>query len=208
MKRSAMFALIAGAVVCHAVEPPAWRQVGALQLRQLAVPPDFEIKLGSTAIRLETTTLHEVITLAAIGRVDHSGDAGGSRYWVCYAFRQGSAQYTLWLVSSPFGGTERAILDVLVAPSSAETSDCPAIPERLTPISFAGGISIGSTAGAAISGFGPSGPQGGGWHGYRYSVTIPGVCGGGGDAQQGGSIAARVEGGRVVALAAGRATGC
>jgi len=73
---------------------------------------------------------------------------------------------------------------------------------------WVGGVTMGAAASSLARMLGSADAWSDGWHGYSYSVKIPGICGGGGDADQGGSIAAKVVGGKVVELTAGRTTEC
>ena len=209
MKRRITFVLMLVAVVARAAEPPALNYFAQIPSRSPTRPPKIEISLGKVPIELEKTTLGEVVAKASAGDIKHAGDAGDSTYWVCYSANQGATPFTVWLLSGEMGGLNHTILEVRAVSSARSHSegDCPALPATMRPVVLLGGISIGAPSSVLPRILDAPGADASGWHGYRYTLKIPGnTCSGGWD--RGGAVAAQVDDGVVVAMAAEQVTSC
>lgn len=209
MTRRALLALALTSALVQASEPPVRNWVVQVPERALAGPPVFYTMLGSMKVEFQKTTLQQVITAAAAGRIEHAGDAAGSTYWVCYVLREGAAHSTVWLLSGEMGGLDHEVLEVLVTNASTgkDASDCPVLPAHMREVSLSGGLTLGMPSDRMSAQLdvvvGPVEK----WYGYRYSIKIPSQhCGG--EVDGGGAIAAQVKDGKVVALAATQGTSC
>ena len=209
MTRRALLASALASTLVQASQPPVRNYVDQVPLRMVVAPPFVGAMLGRVALEFEKTTLQQVITAASAGRIEHAGDAGGSTYWVCYLVREGAAPSTVWILSGEMGGPDHKVLQVLLTSASADgdARDCPVLPAHMREVSLAGGLSIGMSLDRLSAQLGVVVGATDKWYGYRYSVTIPSQhCGGAVDGS--GAVAAQVQNGKVVALAANQVTSC
>ncbi len=74
---------------------------------------EFEAKFGST-------TLHEIKTHIGRGKIEHSGEAATSQYWIYYSIPTGE----IWFIShGEMGGSSHALTGVEVILSSSNSKD-------------------------------------------------------------------------------------
>lgn len=134
----------------------------------LQAAPDTDLSLGRFVVRLEKTTLKEVVALIRAGTIKHKGDAGDSETWLCYS---ASRKIRVWLVSGELGGAERAVTSLHVVGNSggAGVIGCPALPMQARPAAFGNMIWLGSSAAQLKSKMGVPSVQESGWWVYSYS---------------------------------------
>ena len=165
--------------------------------------------LGVLHLEFEKTTLPDVLLRAAVGSIQHSGDAGESIYWLCYTV-SGTKPTRLWLAShGEMGGPEHALTGVaLVAlKSSQPVADCPALPAHMRPMSLLGGpVRIGAEMRSLSKKLGPPSHRSGAWISYDFAGKAPGNCLGGFDVLN--SLVLKVESGTVKAIHANQVTSC
>jgi len=118
-----------------AVAPPPVNDVISVS-PTLKKDPAQEIRLGDFLAKFEKTTLGEIKYTVGSGSIRHSGDAGGSQYWLCYSL----PGQRVWLIShGEMGGSNHALTQVHAISTDTELQAndmCPMLPKNLQPISF------------------------------------------------------------------------
>lgn len=143
--------------------------------------PSTGLEMGAFRVRFEKTTLDEVRRAAAAGEIAHRGDAGESAYWLCYTTAGITQNERVWLVShGEMGGSVHYITNISaeLVPNGI-TTDCPALPNRLLPLSLDNGLWLGAPAGAVPAKLGAPSHKKGAWQSYGYQGKVPGKCEGG-----------------------------
>ena len=203
--------LLVGAVVfssAFAGTPPPKDPLGdAISWPQISKrPPATDLVMGKLEVQLEITTLGDISAAAGRGAVSHQGDAGDSVYWLCYTL----PHQRVWILSNgEMGGPEHAVteIDAEKINASASTKDCPDLPQSLEPISFHGGIWLGSDLTRVSRALGPPSYTKGQWQSFNYKGKVAGHC-----APDGFDlmnwVLIKSESGRVVGIKAGQVTSC
>jgi hypothetical protein len=109
----------------------------------LKAEPSLGMRLGSFYLRLEKTTLDEVRRATSVGDIAHQGDAGESVYWLCYTNEDPRPAERIWIMAhGEMGGPEHFLTNISaqVLPNAKATTDCPALPPNLKPLSLDHGI--------------------------------------------------------------------
>lgn len=93
-----------------------------------------EITFGAFMLELEKTTLDQVIEVAGSGHIEHRGDAGETKYWVCFS----DSRQKIWISSSELGGANHVIdgIHVFHVEREKDGSSCPNLPTKMKPILF------------------------------------------------------------------------
>ncbi|HVT18591.1 MAG TPA: hypothetical protein VHQ90_20730 [Thermoanaerobaculia bacterium] len=171
--------------------------------------PATQLTLGGFVARFEHTTLSSVLAAARVGAIEHQGDAGKSIYWLCYTVPRGKLSERVWIVAhGEMGGSDHAITEVSAEqlPSGSVTpGGCPVLPPALRPLSLDRGISLGTSRSQLIHSLGrPSGVHDD-WLDFVYvgKVKLPDQST---DWDETSLLAARLFGGKVVALYASKVT--
>jgi hypothetical protein len=175
------------------------------------VKPSDGLTMGKLKIQYEKTTLSEVLAAIGLGFIQHRGDAAESVYWLCYTAIAGSYKARIWIeASGEMGGPENRITNIAVQriADNYSLSDCPALPEEFTSLSFNNGIWLGASEATVGSVF-PSGLLRSGANafvGYQAKVADDGRCDGGYDLLN--SLYLTFQARVVVAIDAGQVTSC
>lgn len=127
----------------------------------------------SVSLGGKTYALDDAVNLsklaAELGSVapGHTGDAGDSFSWVCYALP--AQQLRLWLAAGEGGK-----LDMVTVQSSqaAPSASCPVAAGNLAPVTIDGIISVGMTEEQLKARLGPPARSESGWWVYRRSVDM------------------------------------
>lgn len=163
--------------------------------------------LGAFVIQFEKTTLAQVMSEASIGTIAQRGDAGGSVYWLCYS--QPDAGVRIWIISSgEMGGDNHSVTGVVAEQLNAAqaSTDCPALPVQLRPVSFANHLWLGSTDVEVQRVLGMPSHQDGPWRTFDFQGKTTGKCEGGYDVYN--WLWTRSDEGRVNRIDAGQVTSC
>jgi hypothetical protein len=133
--------------------------------------PVQKVRLGNFFADFEKTTLSEIRSAIHAGSIDHSGEAGGSQYWLCYSL----PGQRIWFISNgEMGGREHALTQIhAVSGTGFQGNDsCPSLPKSFQPVSFDFGW-IGTDQDHLLKILGqPSGKQGAN-HIYYYEGKKP-----------------------------------
>lgn len=140
------------------------------------------ISLGEMRIVFNRTTLLDVETTVLLGTIDHAGDAGASKYWLCYTVTRGRHAERLWIVSDgEMGGTEHEVTGAFATrldPKRVLMSDCPELPRRFSSIVLSNGLWLGDPANKVTSALKTAPGGSDGWWGYLYegktAITVRG----------------------------------
>lgn len=145
-------ALFASGVSCAqvAAPPPPFTVEEFISGKSLRSPPASGATIGPLRVWFDETPLLAVVKTLGVGQIAHSGDAGNSRYWLCYAGRS-PRPFRIWLIShGEMGGSDHRLTQIQAAavPDSVATPGCPDLPARFERVSFAGGLWLGNTLAA------------------------------------------------------------
>jgi hypothetical protein len=141
--------------------------------------PSTGVRMGSFSVRLEKTTLDEVRRAASVGDIAHQGDAGESAYWLCYTNSTPTQVERIWIIAhGEMGGREHRITNISaeLMPNGSATSDCPALPTNMKPLSLDNGLWLNATTSAAKAKLGAPSYQKGSWRSYDFQGKVPGNC--------------------------------
>jgi len=195
----------------HAEGPPPFPDVvwpsdkrGVATLKKR---PVTGLVMGKFRAEFERTKLEDIRRAASVGEIRHQGDAAESVWWLCYTNVLATGVERIWLMSGEMGGGE--VVTELRAQRGAgggASADCPALPDRLKPLSLDGGLWLGAPESAVVARLGAPLFQNEGWWYHAYEGKVPGACEGGFDLIN----VLRLEfiGGRVNSLGAGQMTSC
>ena len=141
----------------------------------------------------------------------HAGDAGGSRYWLCYTTPTASKPSNVWIVShGEMGGPSHDVTSVVIAesPDVPSQPDCPVLPPAMLPISLSNGLRLGDRVDEVRRVLGSPQMQRDQWLIYSYEGRIEssGNCVGGFDQLNWLFIDSRSQ--TVRSLQAGQVTSC
>lgn len=156
-----LLALCSNAFSESAVQPPVIPMIKVPAT--VKTDPVQKIHIGGFEAEFEKTTLKEIrdaLGSGSSGSIEHSGEAGDSQYWLCYALQN----QRFWLISNgEMGGPEHALTQVHAVTTSSNTqvnASCPPVPKRFQKISFSFGW-IGTDKKSLVKALGqPSGIQG------------------------------------------------
>jgi hypothetical protein len=172
-------------------------------------PPTKGITLGKLSVAFEKTTLADVRDAAAIGTIDHQGDASENTYWLCYCHTAADIAYRIWIASNgEMGGAEHFVTLIAAqrVSDAKPTKDCPSLPTKLQPISLDAPIWIGTTDRDVERALGTPSHRQGKWQQFDYRSKVPGQCQGGYNMSN--WLWTRIEHGRIGAIFAGQVTSC
>lgn len=172
--------------------------------------PSTGLQMGEFRVRFERTTLDDVRRAASLGEIAHRGDAGESAYWLCYTSAGATQTERVWIIShGEMGGSEHHITNISaeLMPNGIATADCPALPNRLQPLSLDNRLWLGASEGAALAKLGAASYKKDAWQSYDFQGKVPGKC-------EDGSFDLSVwlllhfQNGRVNSLQVGQVTSC
>jgi len=169
--------------------------------------PSKSATLGAFVIQFENTTLAQVLSEASIGTIAHQGDAGDSVYWLCYT--QPGAGVRIWIISNgEMGGDRHSVTGVAAEQfkTAQPSTDCPALPVQLRPVSLANRLWLGSTDVEIQRVLGTPSHQAGAWRTFDFQGKRQGKCEGGYDVYN--WLWTRSDKGRVNRIDAGQITSC
>lgn len=169
--------------------------------------PSQGATLGAFVIQFEKTTLAQVMSEASVGTLAHRGDAGASVYWLC--FSQPSVGVRIWIISNAeMGGDSHYVTSVVAEKlkTARPSSDCPALPAQLHPVSFANHLWPGSTDIDIQRVLGMPSHQNGAWRTFDFQGRKQGKCEGGYDVYN--WLWTRSDNGRINRIDAGQTTSC
>jgi hypothetical protein len=139
--------------------------------------PTTVLKMGQLKVALEETTLLDVLVEAS-GDIAQHGDAGERALWLCYTVVDARRSARLWIISDgEMGGADHYVTSfAMQVTAGGPTQDCPALREKLKPVSLSNGLWLGDAAAKPTSLFGRSTGQKGPWRGYLYRGKTAGQC--------------------------------
>jgi hypothetical protein len=203
--------LLSVSFTVFAQTPPPVAPLGAgNEAVTMTRPPSTGLRMGAFAVRFEKTTLGEVRRVASAGDIAQRGDAGERAYWLCYTNVGATQDERIWLVADgEMGGAEHHVTDVSaeLLPEGGATVDCPALPDKLKPVSLDNRLWLGASEAGATGRLGASSHPQGAWRSYGFRGKLPGKCAGGGF-DLSAWLLLRFQNGRVNALQAGQVTSC
>jgi hypothetical protein len=172
--------------------------------------PSTGLKMGTFRVRFESTTLDDVRRAASVGAIAHRGDAGESAYWLCYTSAGKTQTERVWIVAhGEMGGSGHHITNISaeLVPNGIATADCPALPDRLQPLSLDNQLWLGAPESAALAKLGAPSYKKDAWQSYDFQGKVPGKCDGGGF-DLSAWLLLHFQSGRVNSLQAGQVTSC
>ena len=164
--------------------------------------------MGSLRVKFEQTSLDDIRRAVSAGRISHQGDAGESIYWLCYTNIGASQIERIWLIAhGEMGGSNHSVTSISaqLLPDGKSTSDCPALPANMQPLSLDNHLWLNSPESDVLKLGAPS-YQKEPWRSYDYEGKVPGNCEGGFDLLN--WLLIKVGKGRVTSLHAGQVTSC
>jgi hypothetical protein len=170
--------------------------------------PATGLTLGRLTVVFEKTPLSHVLQEAG-GVIAESGDAADHTLWLCYTMVDTKHSERIWLTSNgEMDGPAHAISGV-IAQNVAEgsTTDCPALPAALRPVSLSDGEWLGIPESRLVVRFGVQPGIRDRWHGYLYAGKRRGECKPD-DSDVLNSIEWTATGGVVDLIMAGQTTSC
>ncbi len=130
--------------------------------------PALSVALGDLVIVFDKTTLPEAQKQIKLGRIDNSGDASESSFWLCYSISGSGSQERIWLLSH--GGGDDHVIDGVAARISSTrvtTNFCPELPAAFQPVRLNNKIWLRSPATEIRKQFGKPSLQRGMWLHYE-----------------------------------------
>ncbi len=204
-------ALISASLSSFAETPPPIAPFDAITWKAtMKRKPSTGLQMGAFRVRFERTTLDDVRRAASVGEIAHRGDAGGSAYWLCYTNPGATQAERVWIVAhGERGGSAHYITNISaeLVPNGAATADCPALPNRLKPLSLDNRLWLGASEGAALAKLGAPSYKKGAWQSYDFQGKVPGKCEGGGF-DLSAWLLLHFQNGRVNSLQVGQVTSC
>ena len=88
--------------------------------------PASSVALGDLVIVFDKTTLAEAQKQIKLGRIDNSGDASESSFWLCYSISGSGSQKQIWLLSH--GGDVIDGVAARISSTRVTTNSCPELP--------------------------------------------------------------------------------
>jgi hypothetical protein len=169
--------------------------------------PATSLLMGTFQVRFEETKLDDVLRAASAGKIWSQGDAATSITWLCYTNLSATRVERVWIMSGEMGGGEY-VTDVRaeLLPNGSATADCPALPDKLKPLSLDNQLWLDVPEGAAVEKLGVPSFQKDAWRVYSFEGKVPGKCEGGFDLTN--TLMLRVQDGRVNSLGAFHITSC
>ena len=146
--------------------------------------PTKGIALGTFQVTFETTTLTDVRKAASAGTIAHTGDAGGSIYWLCYTIPHGHAADRIWIIShGEMGGPEGRVTSFAASriDNAKVTTDCPPLPNAMQPAPLEIHVWLGAADAEVQRRLGSPSHHARGWKAYNFRAKVPGDCEGGYD---------------------------
>jgi hypothetical protein len=127
-------------IACAAASSLAGESRTSVTVSLHQVPVSY-VGLGPLVVELGTATLPDLVETVGAGIVRHNGiqDHDGRGYEVCLSYPGGLIRFT---ADSEMGGPGRTVTDFLVEATAKSPADCPALPERFTPLRVDGWLSI------------------------------------------------------------------
>jgi len=208
IRSSLFFGSFSIAFIATAAVPPPRGAFDAVEWpASLKEAPSTSATFGAFVIQFENTTLAQVMNEASIGTIAHQGDAGDSVYWLCYT--QPGVGVRIWIISNGEMGGDRHVVTSVVAEqlkTAQSSTNCPALPAQLRPVSLANHLWLGSTDVDIQRVFGMPSHQDGTWRTYDFQGKRQGKCEGGYDVYN--WLWTRSDKGRVTRIDAGQVTSC
>lgn len=172
--------------------------------------PSTGVLMGSFRISFEMTTLDDVRNRLSVGIIARHGDAGESVLWLCYTNISSNSAERIWIISGgEMGGSEHAVTGISAeyVQIGSATNDCPALPEKMKPVSLDSKLWLGMPLTDVRATLGTPSGQNGPWRSYDYQGKRPGNC-----ESEGFDVLNwaffRFEEDRVNSLGAGQVTSC
>jgi hypothetical protein len=205
-----LFPILSGMTITAAAQiPPDAPLMAQTSKPTMKRPPSSGVRMGTLRVRFEQTTLDDVRQAASMGEITHRGDAGASTYWLCFTKADNAQAERIWVLSDgEMGGPRHQVTGISAQriPNGTPTGACPALPNKLTPLSLEHGLWLGATKQAVASTLGRFSFQHGAWRSYDYQGKVPGKCAGGFDVSA--SLLLRFQNGRADSLRAAQVTSC
>jgi hypothetical protein len=124
--------------------------------------------LGGTIVRIEVTSLRQVLASIGAGKVMHKGDASESVHWLCYSFEMPGAHARIWLSSGELNGGRYidGIQMVMTETSQEGGASCPEISLGGKSPVFDNGLSLGASEEKLRQVLGRPSKEWGNWRSY------------------------------------------
>jgi hypothetical protein len=185
VKRLLLFGAVVTFVASVNAEPPPSLPFESMDWpASMKNEPTKGITLGTLRVTFETTTLTDVRKAASAGAIAHTGDAGGSIYWLCYTIPHGHAADRIWIIShGEMGGPEGRVTSFAASriDNGKVTTDCPPLPAEMQPSSLDVHVWLGAADAEVQRRLGPPSHNAGAWKAYNFQAKVPGDCEGGYD---------------------------
>jgi hypothetical protein len=171
--------------------------------------PSTGIRMGTLHVRFEEATLDDVVQGASLGQIAHQGEAGASMYWVCFTKVDNPQAERIWILSDgEMGGPRHQVTGIIAKriPNGTPTAACPALPNKLKPLSLDQDLWLGASQETVASKLGMFSFQQGAWRSYEYQGRVPGKCEDGFDFSS--SLLLHFQHGRADSLRVAQVTSC
>jgi hypothetical protein len=176
----ALVILISVAVNSFAGTPPPQTPFDTITWKAtMKKKPSTGVRMGSFHVRFEKTTLDGVRRAVSVGDIAHQGDAGESIYWLCYTNVNPTRVERIWIIShGEMGGRAHLVTNISaeLLPNGSATTDCPALPERMKPLTLDSHLWLDASATDARTRFGASSYHKEPWRSFNYQGKVGGNC--------------------------------
>jgi hypothetical protein len=144
------------------------------------------LKLGSSEVILERTTLAEVLEITGNGQIAYQGSEthdGEGIYWICYTIEGAAQNERIWFISSvDMGGSKHVVTGITaqVAQLAKSNDDCPTLANGSQPLAFEAldtNIWLGGQTEKVLRLLGYSSRLTDRWRIFKYEGKTPGNCG-------------------------------
>ena len=210
MKRLLLFCAVVTFVSRVNAEPPPSLPFDSMDWpASMKKEPTKGITLGTFRVTFETTTLSDVKKAASAGAIAHTGDAGGSIYWLCYTTPYRNAVDRIWIIShGEMGGPEGRVTAFAGnrIDHGKATAECPLLPVKMQLSSLEAQVWLGASDAELQRHLGPPSHNDGAWKAYNFRTKVPGDCEAGYDMLN--WLFVKSARGQVTSIYAGEVTSC
>ena len=115
--------------------PPPKYPLKKIPAPTLSSPPVSSLTMGKFVIKLETTSLENVLKSIKAGKIAQRGDASESLEWICYSMTDQYNPVRLWLLSGEIDdGNVGAVVIRSMSTKDKASKKCPELPESFKPV--------------------------------------------------------------------------
>lgn len=128
--------------------------------------PETALLFEGQTIKLEETTLEEVMAMTGAGSIRTRGDGGESQRWLCYVLMSGER---VWFVSGELGGSTHVITSIQVTKGDrGRKQGCTRLARSVLSARFANGLWLDSSVSASVARLGRPSAKRIHWWLYSY----------------------------------------